>query len=250
MRIVVVVPMRDEREAVAPLMEKFAAALPDLGPGARILVIDGGSTDGTGELVRGWTGRLPVEVERLHGDVGLGGALDHGLAEALARGADVVVTMDGDDSHDPRAIAGLIGRIAEGFDFVVASRFAPGGQEVGVAPHRRLMSHGAGALLRALFPTGEVRDYSSGFRAYRSDALERVRAAYGSLIEERGFACMLELLLRLRSIGARAAEVPLVLRYDLKQSASKMNVGRTVLRYLRLIARYRAAGRAVAPIES
>lgn len=238
-RVVVVVPMRNEREAVGPLGEKFAAVLPRLGPDPLVLVVDGESSDGTPDLVRAWSDRVPVEILSLREDRGLGGALDAGLRRALDAGAGTVVTMDGDDSHDPATIPSLLDRITAGADVVIASRFAPGGREIGVAAHRRLLSHGAGAFLGTLFPTGEVRDYSSGFRAYRAAALERVRDAYGSLVDERGFTCMLELLLRLRSVGARAAEVPLVLRYDLKRSESKMSVGRTILRTLRVAARHR-----------
>lgn len=241
-RVVVVVPMRNEREAVGPLGEKFAAVLPRLGANPLVLVVDGQSSDGTPDLVRGWADRVPVEIVSLREDRGLGGALDAGLRRALEAGAGTVVTMDGDDSHDPATIPSLLDRLAEGADVVVASRFAPGGREVGVAVHRRLLSHGAGRFLRTLFPTGEVRDYSSGFRAYRASALERVQDAYGSIVDERGFTCMLELLLRLRSVDARAAEVPLVLRYDLKRSESKMSVGRTILRTLRVAARHRLPG--------
>ncbi|MBA3583190.1 MAG: glycosyltransferase [Gemmatimonadetes bacterium] len=236
-RVAIVVPVRNERDAVEPLFGKFAAALTEIGDGVTIFVVDGLSTDGTLDEVRRVAARLPVEIVRLKENVGLGGAIDVGLRKGLAL-ADAIVTLDGDDSHDPRAIPALLTRLDEGYDVVVASRFAPGGKEVGVAPHRRLMSHAAGALLRLLFPMGEVRDYSSGFRAYRSSALERVRDAYGGLVDEQGFSCMLELLLRLRSQGARAAEVPLVLRYDLKRSESKMEVGRTILRYFRLIGRH------------
>ena len=105
-----------------------------------------------------------------------------------------------------------------------------------MAAHRRMLSHVASAVLRLLFPVGTVQDYSSGFRAYRGDALQSL-AREGRVVSETGFACMLDLLLRLRAQGGRAAEVPLVLRYDRKPSESKMDVPRTVLRYGVLIAR-------------
>jgi dolichol-phosphate mannosyltransferase len=105
-----------------------------------------------------------------------------------------------------------------------------------VAAHRKALSHVASAVLRLLFPVGTVQDYSSGFRAYRAEALRSI-AVKGRVVSETGFACMLDILLRLRAQGRRAAEVPLVLRYDLKPSESKMDVPRTVLRYLVLIAR-------------
>jgi dolichol-phosphate mannosyltransferase len=233
--VAIVIPMRNERAAVRPLFERFVSAARDWQRPYRIIVVDGNSSDGTPAEVRGFSDRLPIEILELREDLGLGGALEAGLQRALTE-ADVVVTMDGDDSHDPHTIPALVDRLDEGYDVVVASRFAPGGKEIGVAGHRKLLSHAASAVLRLLFPVGTVQDYSSGFRAYRAGSLQSI-ARQGGIVSEAGFACMLDLLLRLRASGARAGEVPLVLRYDLKPSESKMDVPRTVLRYLVLIVR-------------
>ena len=234
-RIAIVVPVRNESLSIRPLFERFVSAAQEWLEPYGLIVVDGNSSDGTVDQVRSFTSRLSIEIVELGEDVGLGGALEAGLQRALAQ-ADVVVTMDGDDSHDPHMIPALLARLDEGYDVVVASRFAPGGQELGVAAHRKALSHAASAVLRLLFPVGIVQDYSSGFRAYRAEAL-RSLARQGRIVSETGFACMLDLLLRLRAQGARAAEVPLVLRYDRKPSESKMNVPRTVVRYLVLIAR-------------
>jgi len=231
--IAVVIPMRNEHAAVEPLFERMSDALDSIYHSARLIVVDGASTDGTPDEVGRFTDLLPVEVICLSRNLGLGGALDVGLQHALTF-ATVVVTMDGDNSHDPDTIGDLIGKVHEGNDLVIASRFQPGGKEVGVAVHRRLMSHAASGLLRLLFPYGSVRDYSSVFRAYRASVLESVRDDEGRVVSEEGFTCMLELLLKLRAAGARAAEVPLVLRYDRRETKSKMEIGRTVAQYLRL----------------
>jgi dolichol-phosphate mannosyltransferase len=219
------------------MLEKFIVAEKDFPRPYRIIIVDGVSTDGTPDLARSYGNRLPIEVVALSTNLGLGGALEVGLLRALEQ-PGVVVTMDGDDSHDPTTIPAMLAKLATGFDLVVASRFEPGGAEIGVAGHRKLLSHVASALLRWLFPVGTVKDYSSGFRAYRTDALERLRRQAGRLVEERGFSCMMELLLSLRATGTRAAEVPLVLRYDLKRSESKMNVAHTIVRYLMVMGRH------------
>lgn len=234
--LLIVVPVRNEQESISPLFDKFVAASRDYPWPYRILVVDGVSTDATVPLVRSYGDRLPIEVIELQTNIGLGGALEAGLLRALADPEiRAVVTMDGDDSHDPGTVLPLLRRLDEGYDLVVASRFEPGGEEVGVAGYRKLLSHGASRLLRTLFPVGTVKDYSSGFRAYRVDALRRVQQRYGRLVSEQGFSCMMELLLKLRSIGVRASEVPLQLRYDLKQSESKMDIGHTIIRYLAVI---------------
>jgi dolichol-phosphate mannosyltransferase len=233
--VAIVIPMRDEGMSVRPLFDRFVDAAAEWQHPYRIIVVDGDSSDGTPDQVRGYSGRLPIEIVQLEENLGLGGALEAGLQRALTV-ADVVVTMDGDDSHDPHTIPALLNCLEEGYDVVVASRFAPGSREVGVAPHRKALSHVASAVLRLLFPVGTVKDYSSGFRAYRAEALRSI-ALQGRVVSETGFACMLDILLRLRARGSRAAEVPLVLRYDRKPSESKMDVPRTVLRYLVLIVR-------------
>ena len=242
-QLTVVIPVRDEREAIDPLFERFAAAAPDFPAPWSLLVVDGCSSDGTPELCESWSNRLPVRVLRLAENRGLGGALEAGLLAAL-EDSRTIVTMDGDDSHDPHTIPAMLRGIEAGADLVIASRFEPGGEEVGVVAYRKALSHAASTLLRVLFPVGDAKDYSSGFRAYRATALRRVEERHGRLVEETGFSCMMELLLKLRGIGADVREVPLVLRYDLKPTESKMDIAHTVRRYVAVIGRnLRTAGR-------
>ena len=234
--ITIVIPVRNEAECIGPLFDKFLDAHTGFREPYRIMVVDGASTDDTPDLVRSYADRLPIEVVELEKSLGLGGALETGLLRAL-EDSDVVVTMDGDDSHPPATIHDMITKLEEGYDLVVASRFEPGGEERGVAGYRKVLSHSASGLLRFLFPVGTIKDYSSGCRAYRADALRDARRAYGRLVRESGFSCMMELLLKLRTRGIRATEVPLVLRYDLKQSESKMDIGPTIVRYAVVIGR-------------
>jgi dolichol-phosphate mannosyltransferase len=233
----IVIPVRNERESIEPLFDKFVSAMSDYSEPYKITVVDGVSSDGTPDLIRQYSNRLPIEIVELKDNLGLGGALEVGLLKALENGAGAIVTMDGDDSHDPHTIHAMLKKLADGYDLIVASRFEPGGEEVGVAGYRKVLSHTASGLLRFLFPVGEVKDYSSGFRAYRADVLRRVKEKNGRLVRESGFSCMMEVLLQLRTEGIRAAEVPLVLRYDLKQSETKMDIGHTVYRYVIVISK-------------
>ena len=235
-QLTVVIPVRNEREAIAPLFERFSEAAAAFPAPWSLVVVDGCSSDGTPDLCESWSGRLPVRVLRLRENRGLGGALEAGLLEAL-EDSRTIVTMDGDDSHDPHTIPSMLAGVEAGADLVIASRFEPGGEEVGVVAYRRALSHTASGLLRVLFPVGDAKDYSSGFRAYRAAALERVRERHGRLVEESGFSCMMELLLKFRGIGADVREVPLVLRYDLKPTESKMDIAHTIRRYLAVIGR-------------
>jgi len=235
-QLAIVIPVRNESAAMPSLLGKLAQTMQAYQGVHRVIVVDGASTDGTPQAVRRYADGLHLEVIELTESRGLGGALEAGLQEALSA-ADVIVTMDGDDSHDPGTIPALLAAIEDGADLAIASRFEPGGQEIGVAGHRKLLSHAASRLLRTLFPVGEAKDYSSGFRAYRATALRSIADADGRLVTESGFSCMMELLLKLRSAGADVREVPLVLRYDLKPTESKMNIGHTIGRYLVVIGR-------------
>jgi dolichol-phosphate mannosyltransferase len=180
---------------------------------------------------------MPVDVLRHQANQGLGRAIRSGLTEAarLAAADDVIVTMDADDSHPPELIGKMLETVDQGFDVVIASRFRRGSCSVGVPMLRRVMSIGASVLFRILFPTRGVRDFTCGYRAYRASELQRALRTYGDrLFEFEGFQSTVDLLLKLRKLGASFSEVPVVLRYDLKQGASKMRVIQTAMRTLRV----------------
>ena len=146
------------------------------------------------------------------------------------------MTMDADNSHPTGLIPRMIGLIREGNDVVIASRYREGSRVIGVSFYRRLLSFGVSWLLRLTFPTPGVRDFTCGFRAYRAEVVQTLIRERGSrAIEQRGFSCMLELLLRLRASRYVFTEVPLVLRYDRKIGLSKMRVMQTIGETLQLI---------------
>jgi dolichol-phosphate mannosyltransferase len=175
---------------------------------------------------------------------GLGAALRDGLRRAveLAAPDDVIVTMDADNTHPPELIPAMVHAIAAGSDVVIASRYRRGSRVAGLSAVRHVMSFGARVLFTLAFPIRGVRDYTSAFRAYRPQVLERAFAEDGKLVTESGFASMPELLLRLRKANARCRELPMVLLYDHKCSASKMDVAGTAWKTLCMIARLRIAG--------
>ncbi len=156
---------------------------------------------------------------------------------------DVLFLMDCDDTHHPRQFAAMLAALNRGHDVVIASRYRRGSRIAGVAPHRQVLSLGAAALFKLLHNCRGVLDYTCGFRGYRVGLLQRARQRYGErLVEEQGFACMVELLLKLNRMGARFCEIPIDLRYDLKQSASKMDVGGNTARLLRKLVAWRVRG--------
>jgi len=224
-----VLPAYNEAESLGSLLERVRAVA--AGHPLAVLVVDDGSQDATAQVARRFAPRIPIEVLAHPRNLGLGAALRTGIEAALSRTAagDAIVVMDADDTHPPDSIPEMVSRLGAGFDVVIASRFVPGATSSGLSRARSLLSLGAAALARRLLRAPGVTDFTCGYRAYRHEVLAAARQDWGDrLIEEPGFACMLELLTKLADRGARFAEVPLRLGYDRKRGASKMRVFRTV----------------------
>jgi dolichol-phosphate mannosyltransferase len=234
-----VLPAYNEAENLPRLLERVGAAWARR-LRYRVLVVDDGSRDATAAIAAAASPRLPVEVVRHEHNRGLAAAIRTGLREASRRAAagDIVVTMDADNSHPPELVPEMVARIDDGYDLIIASRFARGGKEEGVPWRRRLLSRAASLLFRGVCPIDGVRDYTTGFRAYRAALLKRLWSMHGErLVEASAFSVMTEILLKARVVRPRVTEVPLVLRYDLKDGPSKMRLGSTVRDYLGLLRR-------------
>jgi dolichol-phosphate mannosyltransferase len=185
----VVLPTYNESANLPGIIDAVRAQTPT----PAILVVDDDSPDGTGELADQIAQRLgPVAVAVVHrtGKSGLGSAYRAGFAAALTRGADVVIAMDSDWQHDPDDLPRLLAPITTdaAVDLVIGSRYMPGGEIPNWSFGRRFISWGGNQLAR-IACGARVRDYTSGFRAYRAAALrrldlDRVRAeGYGFQIE-------------------------------------------------------------------
>ncbi|MCB0344766.1 MAG: glycosyltransferase [Bdellovibrionales bacterium] len=237
-KVAVVLPAFNEANDLPPTLAQVSqslASLQNIEP--KIIVVDDGSTDSTADVVRQFSGSCEISLASHKVNRGLGQALVTGFQHAVTD-ADIVITMDADCSHDPALFAQMIRKIEEGSDVVIGSRFVRGGEMIGVTLPRRMLSEGARLVMSTLFPYRNVSDYSSGFRAYRSAILKALMEYHGtSFISERGFACQVEVLLKLRDLDAALTEIPLVLRYDRKTGDSKMRICRTISRYGCVIAR-------------
>lgn len=238
----VVLPAYNEARSLPPLLARLAAlARSEL---LTVWVVDDGSTDGTAEVARRGAEGLTVELVTHPVNLGLGQAVQSGLGAVLevAGDDDLVVVMDADDTHDPGLIQSLRQAIADGADVAICSRYVDGGSDATAPQFRRLLSRGAAVLFRLVLRINGINDFTSGYRAYRVALLRRAAKHWGErLVEEQGFACMVELLLKLRHCRPVIAEVPLVLRYDRKRGASKLRLGRTIAQYLKLLLRDRLA---------
>lgn len=236
----IVLPAYNEEKDIGALLKRIQSAMADFDFDYKVLIVNDGSTDGTVSVVNSFAPIIPLELLDHGENKGLGQAILTGLRRAseLAKDDDTVIAMDADNTHDPKLMKSMVECIQAGKDVVIASRYEEGGEEIGLSWLRHVFSWGASFLLRIFFPIEGAKDYTCGYRAYRGEMLHRAFDAYGDkLVEESGFTCMAEILVKLRRLSARVGEVPLVLRYDLKSGKSKMKVLRTIWRYGVLIVR-------------
>lgn len=240
-----VLPAYNEEQSLGLLLQRLDQSMHEDDLQYEIVVVDDGSTDGTARIAEEYARHVPVRLERHEVNRGLGTTIRDGLkaAVSIATDDDIIVVMDADNTHTPGLIRNMIRVVREGADVVIASRYRPGSYVRGVPLHRKLLSLAARALFQATFPIRGVRDYTCGYRAYRASVLRDAFRRYGDdFVNQEGFQCMVDILLKLRKLDLIFREVPLILRYDLKQGASKMKVLKTIAGSLSLIAKRRAGG--------
>ncbi len=240
----IVLPAFNEEKDLGHLFERIETAVEEANLQFQLVIVDDGSTDGTLDVVEQWMERLPIRTVRHRVNQGLGATIRDGLKAAceVADPKDVIVTLDADNSHTPELILRMVRMVREGNDVVIASRFRSGSRIRGVPLGRRFLSRAAGLVFKVLFPIRGVRDYTCGYRAYRASVLQRVTSDDPRFFDQDGFQVMVDILLKLRrNRDLVFGEAPLILRYDHKSGASKMDIGATVVGTLKLIVRRRFA---------
>jgi dolichol-phosphate mannosyltransferase len=234
-----VLPTYQEIENIEPVLRAVHAALSscDL-PEFRILVVDDSSPDGTAERARELQAELPeLEVLVRPQRQGLGRAYVHGFAHAVAHGADVLVQMDADFSHDPADIPRLLTAVRAGADMAIGSRYTPGGGVEDWGLPRRLLSRGGSVYSRLVLGL-DIADLTGGFKCFRSAVLAAIDP---ETIEAQGYGFQIEVTNRTVRAGFRVVEVPIVFR-DRQHGKSKMNA-RIAAEALFLVPRLRLRAR-------
>jgi dolichol-phosphate mannosyltransferase len=218
MNIWLVLPTYNEAENLEPFVRRILPLLTVASTEHHVLIVDDSSPDGTGDIAD----RLAAELDAvhvLHRDVkdGLGRAYAAGFRRALAAGADLVMQMDVDFSHDPESVPSLLQAAADA-DLVIGSRYVDGGAVADWGLGRRLLSRGGSWYARTVLGV-PVRDLTGGFKCFRRHVLERLApSGFGT----SGFGFQIETTYRAIHAGARVREVPICFR-DRQAGVSKMS---------------------------
>jgi dolichol-phosphate mannosyltransferase len=215
-RAVVCLPTYNERENLEPMLRALGVML---GPDDRVLVVDDNSPDGTGQLADSLAEELPyVDVLHRERKEGIGRAYLAAFPRALAMGAQYVLEMDCDFSHDPAVVPRLIEACEQGADLALGSRYVPGGGTTNWSRVREFISRGGSVYARAFLGV-PVRDLTGGFKCFRRAVLESIDL---DDVTTNGYAFQIELTYRALRKGFRVVEVPITFA-DREVGGSKMS---------------------------
>lgn len=220
MEMAVIVPTLNERENIELLIPGILAADPRM----HVIVVDDGSADGTARFVSEFAQSGTVNASRVHlldrgKKLGYASAIQDGMRLALDEGAQLILQMDADFSHDPKYLPELLKKQAEDdCDLVIGSRYVPGGGTQNWGINRKIMSAGANALARTLLDL-TAHDCTAGFRCWKRDLIEKSGVLN---VKVQGYAFLFMSLYRCTRLDAKIGEVPIIF-VDRQYGKSKMS---------------------------
>jgi dolichol-phosphate mannosyltransferase len=200
---------------------------------------DDGSSDKSIEIIKSNIDHSNLKI--------ISDGINHGPGHAFEKGfewiinnsideSDIVVTMESDSTSDVNILENMLQINNLGYDLVLASVYAQGGGFDKTSFFRKLISSVANLLFRYFFNL-KVLTLSSFYRVYNVSLLRKIKNEYGIIIKEKGFICMLEILLKSVNVNAKIIEVPMVLKSDLRQGKSKLKIIKTAYAYFKFLIR-------------
>ncbi|MDD4290471.1 MAG: polyprenol monophosphomannose synthase [Patescibacteria group bacterium] len=213
--IYVVIPTYNERENICDLVKKiFGLGIENL----NILVIDDNSPDGTYDALLEIKDTMPLEIIKRSGKMGLGSAYIHGFKYALSHGAEIIIEMDADFSHNPNKIPELIQCIKEGNDLCIGSRCVNGGCTIGWDTRRKIFSKSAQTFSRLMLGL-KTKDVTGGFRCYHRKIFDKIDL---DKIRSKGYSFQEEMLFYIEKAGFKVKEIPISF-IDRERGKSKLH---------------------------
>jgi dolichol-phosphate mannosyltransferase len=239
----IILPAYNEENSLPKLVPRLHSQMTTSKLEYKLIICDDGSFDATPSILSQLANNYPIVILTHNINRGLGEA-ERDLFEYAAQNSkpeDYIIRLEGDDTHDPKYVLDLIAKLKEGYDVVNTSRFQPGGGASGFSLYRRFISRAANSFMKLIFGIKGVKDFSCGFRIYKASVIQDAISIYGNYFIQMkglGFTSTLEVLVKLNMMGCKFAEVPFVLRYDMKESASKMVASVTTLGYFSMAILY------------
>jgi dolichol-phosphate mannosyltransferase len=235
--VYVIFPCFNEEEGLEKLLARVKGVRKVSGLPINLVIVNDGSKDHTLMVAKSFADEMPMHIIDFPKNRGVAAVFNTAFAYVMdvAGDDDILVTIDSDNTMNPYIMLDMFDAIQQA-DVVIASRFVKGGRMVG-AGYRALLSHVAAWLMNWKVGIPGISDYSVFYRAYRKATLKGVFEKYnGQPVEGRGFSCMANLLMRIHDYNpeTRFVEVPLVLRYDMKEGGSAVRIPQTILGYLKL----------------
>ncbi|MBT4879472.1 MAG: glycosyltransferase family 2 protein [Alphaproteobacteria bacterium] len=242
-KIYFLLPVYNESKSIHDLLLNIDAFSQTISPSVESIVIDDCSKDDSKKWIQKAKNNLKniTLTEIFHTEnQGLRGALNSGFAHLSNQVSHdtAVITMDGDNTHNPYLVREMIERLEQGADMAIASRYCPQSRISGLPKHRIFLSQGARLLYKIFWRIPGVKDYTCLFRAHSGELLKKFyKCTPAPYLEEKSFACTTELLAKLNKAAPTIVEVPMILKYGNKFSASNVQLGRTILSSLQILTR-------------
>ncbi len=235
------IPVFNEEENIETLISGLDSAAKEIKENYRIIFVNDGSSDGTPEIIRQKMESFPVDMVENLVNEGAGASFENGFKHfiKISKSEDIVVTIEGDNTSDLGILPKMLDEIRNGKDFVLASCYAKGGRLKNCPFKRRFYSKAANLLCMILFQVPGARTYSSFYRAFSQKTISEIYRKFDHpVITEKGFVCMVELLLKLHKSGFTFSEVPATLFFHKRKGFSKLIVNSTIKAYLGLFLKF------------
>ena len=239
-----ILPSFNEGKNIKSLLDKFNKFYKNRKVTVEIIFVDDGSTDNSliilSNLKKKIIKKIKIKILKHKINLGLGMALKTGFNHVLkiANNNDIIITMDTDNSHTIQLSYFLAKKIInEKKDVVIASRYIENSKIKGLEITRRFLSSAAAILFKIFYPIENVKDYTSGFRAFRVFKIKKIIKKNSNFFSETGFSASVDILLKLFPYRNQLKfyELPINLRYDLKKGKSKMKIIKTIYLNLRIL---------------
>ncbi len=233
-----VIPAYNEEQNIKTLLENTRRFCENKMYDYQVIIINDGSTDGTMRILNDYKKIMPMVVLDQVTNKGVGAAFLRGFVFVAdnAGKEDLIITKEADNTSDLTVLENMLQQINQGYDLVLASCYMSGGSVIGASLYRRILSLCANSILKIFTPLKGIHTFSSFYRVYRAETIKQMYSIFGDrMIEEKGFTCMAEILIKLIRLNIKITEVPMVLKGNLRKGKSKMKTLRTIIAYIKLL---------------